>query len=295
MYEEFYKLAMLPFENTPDPRFYYASEQHREALAAIEYTVRMRKGFALITGNVGTGKTTVGQVMRQRCHEEASIIEVMYGHEARDGLLRQILRAINSPADPQADHAQLVEALHTYLIEQMAGDRPVVLFVDEAQTLSDDALEELRLMSNLDTTTTKSIQIVLVGQPELRHRLRQPRHAALRQRIVMAKQIEPLGRQDTATYIQHRLAAASLDPNAPATVFTVDGIDAIYHYAGGIPRLINIACDNCMLMGFVAEKTQIDLAIVHKVIADMLPNFETTLGVGPVTEHEPAMAMAGGV
>ena len=294
MYEQFFSLTTLPFENTPDPRFFYASEQHREALAAIEYTIRMRKGYVLITGPVGTGKTTVGQVMRDRCGSDAIIVEVTYGHKDGLGLLKQIMRTLNIQVDGEPDHSSLVETLKSFLIDQLSYDRPVVLFVDEAQTLGDETLEELRLMSNLDTTTAKAIQIVLVGQPELRHRLRDQKHAALRQRIVMAKQLEPLNAQATATYINHRIAAASTDPQNVGVTFTIDAIDTIYQYANGIPRLINVACDNCLLMGYVQEQTQISSSIVHKVVAEMIPSLDGPFA-GDDLADRPALALAGGL
>jgi len=294
MYEHHFKLALLPFENTPDGRFFFASEQHREALAAIEYTIRMRKGFVLVTGEVGTGKTTVGRVMRDRCSEHVTLVEVTYGHLGREELLRQVLRAIGLQTESDADHSVLVEQLRGFLQEQLRVDRPVVLFIDEAQTLADEVLEELRLMSNLDTATAKAIQIVLVGQPELRLRLRDPVHSALRQRIVMARQIEPLNFQETGQYIYHRIRAASVDAGDPGVTFNVDVINTIYQFSNGIPRLINIACDSCLLMAYVREQTEITTSIVHKVMADMMPNLEIcSPGVPAETAEPPALALAG--
>ncbi|MAE66688.1 MAG: hypothetical protein CMJ18_20670 [Phycisphaeraceae bacterium] len=292
MYESFYHLASLPFENTPDPKFFFASEPHREALAAIEYTIRMRKGFVVVTGGVGTGKTTVGQAMRARCGNKADIVAVTYGHTRRDGLLRQVLRALKIEHDPADDHAVLVERAEQYLLEQIGVDRPVVLFVDEAQTLADEALEELRLLTNLDTATSRLIQIVLVGQPELRPRLNAPQHAALRQRIVMAKQIHPLGLEETAAYIRHRLGAAALDPESARGTFNAAAIQAVYHSTGGIPRLINITCDNCLLMGYVREQRVVTDSTVNKVTLEMMPNFEITEDSAP--QSRPALALAGG-
>ena len=212
MYQEFYQLDVMPFENTADPRFFFASEQHREALAAIEYTLRQRKGFVLITGDIGSGKTTVGRTMVQRCGDRARIVEVLHGHEDGQTLLRQVMRSLDLPIRRSDDHASLLENLRIQLLEQLELNKPLVLLVDEAQTLSDTALEELRLMSNFDTVSNKLIQIVLIGQPELRDRMRGARMAALRQRIVLAKQLRPLSQRDTGAYIAHRLRAASIDP-----------------------------------------------------------------------------------
>ncbi|MEX0774096.1 MAG: AAA family ATPase [Phycisphaeraceae bacterium] len=276
MYHEFYKLAMLPFENTPDPRFFYASEQHREALAAIEYTIRMRKGFVLVTGDIGSGKTTVGRTMLERCGQRALILTLLHGHDSGLSLLRQTLRSLELPLRKSDDHARMLEYLRAKLIEQIEQGRPVVLFVDEAQTLPDEALEELRLMSNFDTTSEKLIQVVLIGQPELRARMRTTRLAALRQRIVLAKQLHPLAITETQGYITHRLRAASLDPQDVQVNFDAGASSLIHEFAGGVPRLINVACDNCLLLGFVREARQITAALVQRGLEDMAPSFADT-------------------
>lgn len=284
MYHEFYNLKLLPFENTADPRFFFASDQHREALAAIEYTLRMRKGLVLITGDIGSGKTTVGRTMCQRCGADASIVHLGWGHQDRDGLIRQVLRNLDLPVRRSDDHGRMLERLREKLIEQLRAGTPIVLLVDEAQTLSDDALDELRLLSNMDTATDKLVQIVLVGQPELRERIRTARQAALRQRIVLAKELAPLSLADTDAYISHRLRAASADPQHPRVRFDADAVRKIYDLSGGVPRLINVICDNCLLLGFVREARQIDLAIVRRVAADMIPNLDRPAadpGVGP--------------
>lgn len=290
MYESFYQLACAPFENTPDSRFFFASAQHREALAAVEYMIRTRKGFVLISGKVGTGKTTVGQVMRDRCGDTATIVQITYGCRDRIELLRQIHRTIGTTLRGNEDHSEMVELLHAYLLRQVDQSRPVVLFADEAQTFSDEALDELRLLSNLDTANVRTIQIVLVGQPEIRERLRDPRLAALRQRIVLASTIEPLNRKETAAYIDHRIRVASADVERAAPIFTPGAITALHEYTSGLPRLINIACDNCLLMGCVRKRPQINATIVQKVRAEMIPSFEPAR-IEPI--FRPQLAMAG--
>ncbi len=274
MYEQLYNLHTLPFENTPDPRFFFASEQHREALAAIEYTIRLRKGIVMVTGAIGSGKTTVGRTMVERCGDRATIVPVMHGHHRGAELLRHVLRSLGVDFPRNEDHAQLLERVEQHLRIQSERSRPVVLFVDEAQTHSDQALEELRLLSNFDTNTSKLLQLVLVGQPELRERVRRPELAALRQRIVMAKQLNPLSLQDTADYITHRLRAASNDPDHVAVTFTGDAIESIYGQTRGTPRLINVVCDNCLLLGYVKQTRRITPSMVRRVIEDMIPSFE---------------------
>ncbi|MCE9589135.1 MAG: AAA family ATPase [Planctomycetes bacterium] len=276
MYLDFYNLNMAPFETTPDPRFFYASEQHKEALAAIEYTIRMRKGYVLITGDIGSGKTTVGRTMCERCTDSAHIIPILHGHGDPCEMLRQILRSMSVRFRSTDGHARLIERLHERLFAYLTDNRPVVFFVDEAQTLSDAALEELRLLSNLDTATQKLVQIILVGQPELRMRLRARHFDALRQRIVMAKQLLPMSPQDTRSYIEHRIRAASVNPDAVGVVFDESAMCEMHNFSGGTPRMINFAADNCLLMGSVRQVRKIDAAIVRRVVADMLPTFDET-------------------
>jgi len=274
MYHEFYNLTMLPFENTPDPRFFYASEQHREALAAAEYTIRMRKGFVLITGEIGSGKTTVGRMMCERCRSLATIVQVTHGHQSRCGLIRQLLRSLHVPMRKSDDHARMLERLQEHLHEKLEDNALIVVFVDEAQTLSDDAMEELRLLSNFDTNTAKLVQVVMVGQPELRRRMRDPRHAALRQRIVMSKQLRPLNVQETADYIEHRLRTASKDAENVHVRFDGKAIEPVHAATGGVPRLINVVCDNCLVLSYVQESSVVDADMVRRVRADMVPSFD---------------------
>ena len=279
MYSAFYSLSGPPFENTPDPRFFYASEQHREALAALEYTIRMHKGFVMVTGAPGLGKTMIANMLIERCHDAALIFRIMHGHRTGDELLRQVMRHLNVPHPSHDDHARRLERLQAHLSGQMDTFRPVVLMVDEAQTLCDEALEELRLLTNLDTATQKLVQVVLLGHPALRRRLRAPHLIALRQRLVMAKQLHPLSRPETEQYIAHRLRVASLDPNRAQIGFSQQAVAAVDKFAGGRPRLINLVCDNCLLLGFVGRvRDQLSQSIVHQVIRDMLPSLE---GSGP--------------
>ena len=283
MYDQYYHFAVMPFENTPDPRLFYASEQHREALAAIEYTIRLRKGIVLVTGPVGSGKTTVGRSMLRRCREHATIVQLVHGHRSGVELLGSTLRALGVPPADHDDHAVMLERLEQYLREQARAGRPIVLFMDEAQALSDEALEELRLLSNFDTDTAKLLQLVIIGQPELRDRIASPRFSALRQRIVMAKQLRPMTIHETAGYIRHRLKNASRDPEQVRVAFGGDAINVLHAFARGVPRLINVVCDNCLLLGYVKQTQRITPAMVQQVVADMVPSFsfEAATDQGP--------------
>jgi general secretion pathway protein A len=283
MYTAFYNLDCAPFDNAPDPRFFFASGQHREALAAIEYTIRMRKGFVMLTGTPGLGKTLIATVMADRCQDAALICRIMHGHRTGDELLRQVLRVLHVAHAEHDDHATRLEHLHAHLTAQIESYRPVVLLVDEAQTLSDHALEELRLLTNFDTAQHRPIQVILIGDPSLRRRLRAPRLAALRQRIAMSKQLEPLSCADTSLYIEHRLEIAMIDARQPRISFSAQAVAAIDKFASGRPRLINLVCDNALLLGFVGQvRDQITEAMVQQVLHDMLPSLDVVKASEPV-------------
>lgn len=271
MYESYYHLAMAPFENTPDPRFFFASEQHNEALAAIEYTIRMRKGIVLITGPIGAGKTTVSRAMLRRCGDTATVIQLAHGHRTADELITHMLHRLGLPDATNGSHAQRLERLEQHLLHCAASGKPVVLFVDEAQTLSDAALEELRLISNFDTEQTKLLQLVLIGQPELRERLSQESLAPLRQRIIIARMLRPLNMSDVKHYIAHRIRVASEDTEDLHVRFDDKAVQRIAAFTGGIPRLINAICDHCLLLGMVQKTDTINRKLTERVIADMLP------------------------
>ncbi len=291
MYQDFYNLAVAPFENSPEPRFFFASEHHREALAAIEYTIRLRKGFVLITGDIGSGKTTVGQTMCERCGDRVDIVSLMHGQDHPIHLLRQIHRALGSGHGAGDDRNLLLETLREHLERQHDQNRPVVLLVDEAQTCSDAALEELRLLSNFEHHGEKLLQIVLIGQPELRDRLAAGSMAALRQRIVLAKRVQPLSLIDTGAYVQHRLRVAAVDPHRMGVTFAAPAIEQIHRQSRGIPRLINSMCDNCLLVGFVQNTRSIGVAIVQKVVREMMPHFEQV--APPVVRSRAALSLTG--
>lgn len=273
MYHEYHQFEVMPFENTPNPRFFFASEHHREALAAIEYTVRMRKGIVLITGDVGSGKTTVCRTMQDRCRQQATVVELLHGSTTGFEFARQLLRKLNVEVTPQDDHPSLLAKLQEYLLAQARIERPVVLFVDEAQALTDEALEEIRLLTNFDTADEKLIQLALVGQPELRDRIAGPRLSALRQRIVMAKRLRPLNLNETGDYIRHRIRAASKNPENVIVEVTDEAVNAIYDQTGGIPRLTNVVCDNCLLLAYVRETHRVVPSMVQRVVEDMVPHF----------------------
>jgi general secretion pathway protein A len=272
MYERFFNLTAPPFESTPDPAFFFDSEQHREALAAVEYAIRARKGVVVITGDLGAGKTTVTRTVTQRLAEQATIVPLFFGITHRNELLRHALRALGVEARRDDEHALLVEMFRDALSLRARDGRPAVLMIDEAQTLSNDVLDELRLLTTIDGDGQRLLQIVLVGQNELLDRLADPALAALRQRVAMARRLGAFDPRTTQAYIRHRLGVASADPDRVAVEFRGDAVVALYRYSLGVPRLINAVCDHALLLAFVREQRVVTGAIVEAVLSDMLSN-----------------------
>ena len=276
MYVEFYRLKELPFNVTPDPRFLYRSESHRDALAYITYGIFQKKGFIAVTGEVGVGKTTVVNAFIDLFQPSLEVAFVFSTKFPFDQLLYLICSDFGLNVEG-LNKAQMLLALNRFLISQHESNRNTVLIIDEAQNLSPEVLEELRMLSNLETRDRKLIQIMLVGQPELENLLNMSQLRQLRQRIPGVCRIPMLSREDVDQYILYRLKVASQDNGGP--VFTEDALEEIYHYSGGTPRLINILCDRVLLLGYVANTTTINGRIVREGIRD-LENRE-----GPVSDR----------
>mgnify|MGYP002622581244 FL=1 len=273
MYETFYNLAVSPFNNTPNSRFFFETEQHREALAKLEYTVRNRRGFALITGEIGAGKTTLIRTLMRRLGVDARIALVNNTRVADPQLLIKMIASefqIDIPAN--ADKATLITLLKKYIESQHSVGRTVVVIIDEGQCLSIDEFEELRLLTNLESETDKLMQLLILGQPELRATLKHPRLAPLIQRIVMYMHLKPMSFDDTTRYIAYRLVRAS--KGRPNVDFSREALQMIYEYSGGVPRITNLVCDNALLVGYSSNTNLIDSAIVKRAISQMLPNFD---------------------
>lgn len=265
MYEEFYGLSALPFSITPDPRYLFFSRQHREAYDRVLYGIAQRKGFIQITGEVGTGKTTLCRALLEQLGERYATALILNPVLSGIQLLRAVLRELGLP-DTGNDRLRLGKRLNDFLLEQAGAGRDVVLFVDEAQDLSDSLLEEVRLLSNLETDDRKLLQIVLIGQPELRDALERTSLRQLRQRILVRYHLGPLERSETEAYILHRLAVAGAN-GRPS--FSGSAIRAIHGHSGGVPRLINAVCDLTLLAGYVDGADHLSARHVRRAIREL--------------------------
>jgi general secretion pathway protein A len=265
VYLTYYQLRELPFNITPDPRFLFFSTKHQEAYNHLLYGIRERKGFIELTGEVGTGKTTVCRKLLEELGPSYKTALILNPCLSIDLLLR----AIVSEFDLQVyglDRLSYVQALNHFVLEQAQQGNDVVLIIDEAQDLSDELLEQIRLLSNLETDRQKLMQIVLMGQTELREKLAKPELRQLRQRITVRYHLGPLDLTETAYYIQHRLTLAGAN-GLPR--FEEDAIKLIYKYSGGIPRLINAVCDKALLAGFVTQSDRISKKLVKLAIDEL--------------------------
>ena len=262
MYLSFYGLRETPFAPTPDPKFLFQSARHREALAQLIYGVRERKGFIVLTGQIGTGKTTLLRTLLERLNADTPVAYVHNSALNIEGLLEYVLQdwGVKSTA---ASHAQRLFELNEFLIDQHRKGGSPLLVIDEAQNLSVQTLEAVRMLSNFETTNQKLMQILLVGQPELRDKLDLPELRQLKQRIGLRCHIAPLSAEETRLYIRHRLRIAGA---VDAGIFTDGAIQKIADYSGGTPRVINIVCDHCLLSGFADSKKRIDAGTVSEAI-----------------------------
>ncbi len=268
MYNAFFQFAREPFNITPDPAFLYMSPTHREALATIVYGIENRKAFVLVTGDVGTGKTSILRAFLQDIKRD----DIRYVYIINPNLtflefLEKIFRELGQETEGLTT-AQMVEKLHRVLVEEYVHGRNFVVVVDEAQNMPVETIESMRLLSNLETSTYKLIQIVFAAPPEFEDVLDHPRLQSLKQRIAVRARIQPLSAEESAEYIRHRLSVVSMG-GEPA--FTPTAVKMIAAKAKGIPRVINILCDNALAAGLKSREKPVDAKIVRDVIADTTP------------------------
>ena len=265
MYERFYHLRDRPFALSPDPDYLYPSRVHREALDYLRFGIEGHAGFVVITGEIGSGKTMLLQVLLRNLDGQTTVIRLVNTLLTGRELLESMLLDLGMENPPQTKPGMLRE-LARLLIEQRANGKRVVAVIDEAQNLSREALEELRMLSNLETEKSKLIQIVLVGQPDLRDALEDPTLEQLRQRVTVRYHIDPLDPPETSQYINHRLKRAAI--GAPLE-FPSDVTSVVHARSGGVPRLINVICDAVLLCGYAEESHQIDLNLVRSAIEEL--------------------------
>ena len=274
MYIDFYGLKELPFKLTPDPRFLYFSTGHREALAQMSFGVNMKRGFVVITGEVGTGKTTLIRALLNQLDintHSAYLFQAILGAK---GLFQFICREFGIAFTGRETKNELLVKLTDYLMSNYNSGGNTVLIIDEAQNLKPHILEEIRLISNSETIDAKLIQILLVGQPEFGKVLDRKEIRQLKQRVALRYHLSRLNRSDTAIYINHRLKVAGYIFSDP--IFSLEAVDEIFAYTNGIPRAINILCENALIMGYSMEARQITPEIIKKVeFEDVYQEMET--------------------
>jgi general secretion pathway protein A len=265
VYLEYYGLKEPPFSITPNPRFLYYGVKHREGLNHLLYGIRERKGFVQFTGEVGAGKSTLCRALLDQLGNNFSSALILNPALDADGLIKNIAMELGLEVRGM-DRLETIAEINAFLLQQMEQDRDTVLIIDEAQNLSNDLLEQVRLLSNLETDDRKLLQIVLMGQPELRDRLNHYELRQLRQRITVRYHLDALKHGEISSYVQHRLTISGAQ-GVPH--FTGPALWRIYCYSKGVPRLINTLCDKCLLAGYVHQTTRIDYSMVGRAIREL--------------------------
>ena len=265
MYLDYYGLTEPPFSITPNPRFLFYSTKHREVLNHMLYGIRERKGFVQITGEVGAGKSTLCRALLSQLGNNYSTALILNPILDADQLIRAI--AVEFGLDVRGlDRLETLEEINLFLLRQIEEGREAVLIIDEAQNLTNELLEQVRLLSNLETDDRKLLQIVLMGQPELRDRLNNPALRQLRQRITVRFHLNPLKRGELEQYVQHRL---TISGGKGEPQFTFAALWRVFCYSKGVPRLVNAVCDKCLLAGFVEQRGRIDYGLVGRAIREL--------------------------
>jgi general secretion pathway protein A len=264
MYLEHFKLKELPFRLSPDPAFLYPSQVHSRAKAYMESTIWFTDGFVVITGEIGSGKTTLIETFLKELDQDVVVAQINQTQVSPIEFLQTLLAQFGfSPF--RMRKAELLATLNSFLIEQYANGRKVLLIVDEAQNLTHKVLEEVRLLSGVETTKDKVLRIILAGQPELNAKLDSPELTQLRQRVRLRFHLSALSEEEMAAYIHHRLAVAG----APIELFAPETLPLIYRYTGGIPRLINTLCDTSLLAAFAQDLPTVDVVVVRDALEEL--------------------------
>jgi general secretion pathway protein A len=266
MYETHFGLRTKPFAVTPNPRFLYPSRSHREALASLVYGVKHRRGFICLVGEVGTGKTTLLRALLDGLNVSVRTALITHTTIDREDLLWLILNELLIP-HAGLSRVEMIQALHDFVVAELeSGSFPPLLIVDEAQNLNDEILEEIRLLTNLEIGDTKLLQVILSGQPELEQKLARPHLRQLGQRMAVRARLDPLDREETAAYVNHRLHVAGA---RDLHLFTRAALRRVWWWTAGFPRLINIVCEQALVNAFGADRNTVSEALVEEAAQDL--------------------------
>jgi general secretion pathway protein A len=283
MYKDFFGLRANPFNVNPDPRYLFLTRHTEEALACLTYGIQSRKGFVLLTGEVGTGKTTlINKLLEWLRLQQVATAFVFNSRLNTTQFLDYMMADFGIPCDSKAK-SQILLRLYNWLLDRYRAGETAVLIVDEAQNLTDEVLEEIRMLTNLETFTEKLLQIVLVGQPELEQKLKQPQLRQLRQRLTLRARTHPLSFEETKAYVQQRLRIAGSNGQA---IFDPDSLAAIHRYSSGIPRVINLLCEHCLVSAFVDQQKVIGAGVVDAVASDF--DLSNSVAAGAMTGVTPS-------
>jgi len=265
MYKEFFGLRANPFNVNPDPRYLFLTRHTEEALACLTYGIQSRKVFVLLTGEVGTGKTTlINKLLEWLRLQQVATAFVFNSRMNVPQFLDYMMTDFGIPCESRSK-SQILLRLYNWLLDRYRAGETAVLIVDEAQNLSDEVLEEIRMLTNLETFTEKLLQIVLVGQPELEQKLKQPQLRQLRQRLTLRAKTHPLSLEETKAYILQRLRIAGSNGQQ---VFDPEALQAVHRYSSGIPRVVNLVCEHCLVSAFVDQQKTIGVNVVETVARD---------------------------
>ncbi len=291
MYETFYGLKEKPFTLLPDPDYLYLSPKHQRALTLLEYGMMNQAGFSVICGDTGAGKTTLIRRLLSELGDDTKVGLITNTHHSFGELLNWVLMAFGLDGDGKSK-AQMHQMFIEFLIDQYAQNKHTVLIVDEAQNMSADTLEELRMLSNINADKDQVLQVILAGQPALRETLRKPELMQFAQRIAVDYYLESLSVEETQAYIEHRLSVAG----AEKPIFTSDACSAIFKYSGGTPRLINLLCDTSLVYGFAEQTQTISEDLVHDVVREqhsnsIIPTFNTGQPTTTVSHQAESLAI----
>ncbi|MGA8273367.1 MAG: AAA family ATPase [Candidatus Sulfotelmatobacter sp.] len=285
MYKEFYGLRANPFNVNPDPRYLFLTRHTEEALACLTYGIQSRKGFVLLTGEVGTGKTTlINKLLEWLRLQQVATAFIFNSRLNTTQFLDYMMADFGISCDSKAK-SQILLRLYNWLLDRYRAGETAVLIVDEAQNLTEEVLEEIRMLTNLETFTEKLLQIVLVGQPELENKLKQPQLRQLRQRLTLRAKTHSLTLEETKAYIQQRLRIAGSNGQQ---IFSPESMVAIHRYANGIPRIINLLCEHCLVSAFVDQQKVVAPSVVEFVARDF--ELGESPGVPAITTPSPTGA-----